>query len=203
MDIQRAWRFALSFPGDITHGEDHVRRVLGRCMRLADSFPGTDKRALEFAAVLHDIGRGDEIRDPALPHAKAGAERAERFLLEEGETPRFAARVRSIIAAHSRRSDAEQGGIEEKLLFDADKLDMCGALGVYRGIAYCAVNGLPLEGENGVIETVEWDMEHVKNSLFTSEAKAMAQNGIEFMREFADRLKMECTVAKEAENAEI
>lgn len=191
MDEKRAWEFALSFPNDLTHGEDHVRRVVSRCEKLAESYPGADTRALTYAAILHDCGRTEEINDPNVPHAKAGAEKAERFLLENGETPSFAGRVKAIIAAHSLRSDAEKGGIEEKLLFDADKLDMCGAVGIYRGIAYCAANGLPLTGKNGAVETVEWDMEHVKRSLFTPEAREMAKDGLEFMRAFALRLRAE------------
>ncbi|MBR7040218.1 MAG: HD domain-containing protein [Clostridia bacterium] len=191
MDEERAWEFALSFPNDLTHGEDHVRRVVSRCLKLAKHYPGADVRALTFAAILHDCGRAEEINDPKVPHAKAGAEKAERFLLENGETRAFASRVGAIIAAHSRRSDAQMGGIEERLLFDADKLDMCGAVGIYRGIAYCAANGLPLTGKGGAVETVEWDMEHVKRSLFTPEAGEMAKDGLEFMRAFALRLRAE------------
>ena len=198
MDLKRAWEFALSFPSDLTHGEDHVKRVLDRCMKLADRYPSADRKALACAAVLHDCGRAEEINDPAVPHAPAGAAKAEAFLLEEGEEPAFAGRVRAIIAAHSRRSDAENGGIEEKILFDADKLDMCGAIGIYRGIAYCAANSLPLNGENGVIETVEWDTEHVEHSLFTPEARAMAKEGLEFMRAFASRLRAETEDKREA-----
>ena len=198
MDEKRAWEFALSFPSDLTHGEDHVKRVLSRCVKLAAAYHGADRRALVYAAILHDCGRAEEMNDPSAPHAKAGAQKAERFLLENGEAPAFAARVRAIIAAHSRRSDAEQGGIEEKLLFDADKLDMCGAIGIYRGIAYCAANGLPLTGEGGVTETVEWDRKHVEHSLFTPEAREMAKDGLEFMRAFASRLRAETEDTREA-----
>ena len=62
---------------------------------------------------------------------------------------------------------------------------------IYRGIAYCAANGLPLTGKGGAVETVEWDMEHVKRSLFTPEAGEMAKDGLEFMRAFALRLRAE------------
>ena len=198
MDEKRAWEFALSFPSDLTHGEDHVKRVLSRCVKLAAAYHGADRRALVYAAILHDCGRAEEMNDPGAPHAKAGAQKAERFLLENGEAPAFAARVREIIAAHSRRSDAEQGGIEEKLLFDADKLDMCGAIGIYRGIAYCAANGLPLTGEGGVTETVEWARKHVEHSLFTPEARDMAKDGLEFMRAFDLRLRAETEDIQEA-----
>ena len=198
MDEERAWEFALSFPSDLTHGEDHVKRVLDRCVKLAEHYPGADRRALVFAAILHDCGRCEEMSDPAVSHAPAGAEKAEAFLLKNSESPEFAGRVRAIIAAHSRRCDAGNGGIEAKILFDADKLDMCGAIGIYRGIAYCAANGLPLTGENGVIETVEWDTKHVEHSLFTPEARAMAKDGLEFMRAFATRLKAETEDKREA-----
>jgi HD superfamily phosphodiesterase len=198
MDEKRAWEFALSFPSDLTHGEDHVKRVLSRCVKLAAAYHGADRRALVYAAILHDCGRAEEMNDPGVPHAKAGAKKAERFLLENGEAPSFAARVRAIIAAHSRKSDAEQGGIEEKLLFDADKLDMCGAIGIYRGVAYCAANGLPLAGDGGVTETVEWDRKHVEYSLFTPEAREMAKDGLEFMRAFALRLRAETEDIQEA-----
>ena len=73
---------------------------------------------------------------PGQCHAQAGAEKAYRFLAEHGFPEGFAARVRECIASHRYRKGNRPTTIEAKILFDADKVDVTGAIGIARTLVY-------------------------------------------------------------------
>ena len=98
--------------GDATHAEDHIFRVTNAARDIARTEQGVDEEALFCACLLHDIGRREQIENPFRPHAAVGAEKARTFLVENGWSEAFAARVSQIIAAHSSREMAANGGLE-------------------------------------------------------------------------------------------
>ena len=122
--------------GDSAHDAEHVLRVLYNALRIAEGEGEVDYDVLIAACLLHDIGRPEQFRDPKLCHARVGSEKAYRFLLENGFAESFAARVRSCILTHRFRKAMEPESIEAKILFDADKLDVTGALGIARTLMY-------------------------------------------------------------------
>ena len=73
---------------------------------------------------------------PGQCHAQAGAEKAYRFLAEHGFPEGFAARVRECIASHRYRKGNRPTTIEAKILFEADKEDVTGAIGIARTLVY-------------------------------------------------------------------
>lgn len=130
--------------GDSAHDAEHVRRVLYLALEIAETEPAADRDVLIAACLLHDIGREEQFRDPALCHARVGAEKAYRFLLGSGFPEPFAARVRDCVRTHRFRSEDPPASIEAKILFDADKLDVTGAIGMARTFFYAAQVGQPL-----------------------------------------------------------
>ena len=70
-------------------------------------------------------------------HAALGAgEKAEKFLVKNGFEEDFAHRVAECVRTHRfRKGDAPQS-IEAKILYDADKIDVCGATGIARTLLY-------------------------------------------------------------------
>lgn len=123
------------------HDFDHILRVLGTAERLAEA-EGADREVVRAAALLHDMARGDEDApaetiEPVveLDHAEMAARRAHALLLRKGATPEFAGQVAKAIAAHRFRSNRRPETLEGKILFDADKLDAIGAIGVARAFA--------------------------------------------------------------------
>lgn len=81
------------------------------------------------AALLHDIGRADQI-ERGIPHDRAGADLAARILPEAGFSP---AEIREVIPAiRGHRADGSED-ILGKLLYRADKASRacwcCGAKG--------------------------------------------------------------------------
>ena len=62
----------------------------------------------------------------------------------QGFSAEFCSRVADCIAAHSFGSGPAPARIEEKILFDADKLDAAGALGTARMLLYHGAAGDPI-----------------------------------------------------------
>ncbi len=129
---------------DSAHDKEHIYRVLYNALDIAKYEKDVDYDVLAAACLLHDIGRPEQYADPSLSHAEVGAEKAFRFLTENGYGEDFAKKVRYCIRKHRFRQSAPPETLESKILFDADKLDVAGALGVARTLLYQGIVGEPL-----------------------------------------------------------
>ena len=121
---------------DSAHDCEHVYRVLYNALEIAKAEQNVDYDILITACLLHDIGRKEQIADPSLCHAAVGSEKAYRFLLELGMKHDFAEKVRHCIQTHRFRKNLPPQTTEAKILFDADKLDVTGAIGIARTLMY-------------------------------------------------------------------
>lgn len=129
---------------DIAHYKDHIYRVLYVALDIAKHEKHVDTDVLVASCLMHDIGRKSQFENNALSHAIAGSEMAFAFLLEHGWMKKQAERVKLSIAAHSFRTSSKPHSIEAKILFDADKLDATGALGIARTLLYLGQVSQPL-----------------------------------------------------------
>ncbi len=129
---------------DSAHDREHVYRVLHVALDIAATEPGVDRDVLIAACLLHDVGRPAQTADPTLCHALVGGEKAERFLLCAGWPAAFAARVRACVETHRYRADRPPQTTEAKILFDADKIDATGTLGIARTLIYKGQHDQPL-----------------------------------------------------------
>ena len=145
--------YMLSCMGDSAHDKEHIYRVLYNALEIAAAEPQTDYDILIAACLLHDIGRKEQFENPSLCHAQVGAEKAYDFLLANGFGADFAAAVSHCIGAHRFRGDNPPQSVEAKILFDADKLDATGTLGIARTLLYNGAEGEPLYSvdENGFV----------------------------------------------------
>ena len=121
---------------DSAHDCEHVYRVLYNALEIAKAEQNVDYDILIAACLLHDIGRKEQIADPSLCHAAVGSEKAYRFLLELGMKHDFAEKVRHCIQTHRFRKNLPPQTTEAKILYDADKLDVTGAIGIARTLMY-------------------------------------------------------------------
>ena len=132
---------------DAVHGFDHILRVLRMAERLADE-EGADVEIVRAAALLHDAQEPRESENEPgslrAEHHLSSADLARKILSAYGwEAGRIAA-VQHCIRAHRFRDGREPPQtLEAKILFDADKLDAIGAIGVARAIAYATQAGEP------------------------------------------------------------
>lgn len=129
---------------DSAHDREHVYRVLHTALMIAEEEPSADLDVLVCACLLHDIGRKEQFADPRLCHARVGGEKAFRFLTDNGFGENFAGRVRDCIVTHRFRENNPPQSLEAKILFDADKLDVAGAMGIARTLLYQGYVGTPI-----------------------------------------------------------
>ena len=189
---------------DTAHDFDHVLRVLTLVRRIGPA-EGADMRLLEVATLLHDIARASEV-ETGVDHARAGAERAQAIAQEWGYEPEEAATIARIIAAHRFRNDASPQTVEEKVLYDADKLDAMGAIGVGRAFAYAGRTGQhlwsPVPADARATQqvdpavhspTIEFavKLSRLASALHTETARAIARERHAFMVAFFERLDAE------------
>ncbi|MDR1329969.1 MAG: HD domain-containing protein [Oscillospiraceae bacterium] len=187
-DFSKIEAFMLEKMSDSAHDCEHVYRVLNYALDIAGHESGADYDVLITACLLHDIARSEQFANPALDHAEAGAEMAESWLLSNGHTPEFAGRVGDCIRAHRFRSNAPPTSLEAKILFDADKIDVCGAMGIVRTIQYDAViarpvytlspDGAVLDGTYdeapSMMKEYKFKLEKIYDKFFTSRGAELA-----------------------------
>lgn len=190
--------YMLSCMGDSAHDKEHIYRVLYHALEIAKTEHPVDYDVLIAACLLHDIGRKEQFENPALCHAKTGSEKAYRFLMRHGFADSFAERVRQCILTHRYRKDCEPQSLEARILFDADKLDIAGAMGIARTLIYKGAVGEPLysvlpdgmvsDGENDAepsfFQEYKYKLEKIYSGFYTVRAAELAkerqQNAVEF-----------------------
>ena len=129
--------YMLGCMKDSAHDKDHVYRVLYNALDIAKhTYEEIDYDVLICACLLHDIGREEQFANPELCHAEVGSEKAYHWLIENQFAENFASRVKSCIQAHRFRKNNPPESIEAKILFDADKIDVSGAIGIARTLVY-------------------------------------------------------------------
>jgi uncharacterized protein len=205
IETARSW-----YPtSDPVHGFDHVLRVYRMAERLAQA-EGADLEIVRAAALLHEpdgsATQGGEAG--RLSHQHASAEFARQVLTAEGWPEQRIAAVQHCIRAHRFRDDSEQPQtLEARVLFDADKLDAIGAIGVARAIAYAALAGQPAYAEPSVsfLETGQrepaephssyheylFKLSKLSRRLYTPSARRLAAGRHRYMTRFYARLAAE------------
>lgn len=191
---------------DPVHGFDHIMRVYRMVEKLAEA-EGADLEIVRAAALLHDAqgsqtSGGEEGR---LDHHQVSAEFAQLVLENEGWSGERIAAVQHCILAHRFRDNSNvPQTLEAKILFDADKLDVIGAVGVARTIAYDVVVNQPIfaEPSNHFLETGQkepgephssyheylFKLSLIKDRLYTRSAQSIAEQRHRFMVQFFERL---------------
>lgn len=134
----------LSLMQDSAHDKEHIYRVLYIALDIASHEMNVDMDVLIAACLLHDIGRGEQYKDPAVCHAQVGSKMAYDYLVQLGWQDAVARHAADCIYTHRFRNDRPPHSLEAKILFDADKIDATGALGVARTLIYQGLVGQPL-----------------------------------------------------------
>ena len=198
--IEKARRFYEG--ADAAHGFDHVLRVLTLAERIGEA-EGADMEIVRVAALLHDVARA-ETANTGRCHAQAGAERA-REILRGGPTERVEA-VAHAIATHRFRRGPAPETLEAQVLFDADKLDAIGAVGVARAYAiggrrnsrlWADVPADYTEGdlasacEHTPAHEFVFKLSKLKDQMHTATGKAIAEERHAYMVAFFERLAQE------------
>lgn len=203
---------------DPSHDFLHVMRVYNLCLEIAKYEENVDLEVLKISALLHDIARLKEDSDKTgkIDHAIESAKMAEEILTKFDFSKEKIEKIKHCIISHRFRSNNEPKTIESKILFDADKLDVIGAVGiartfisvgVYKQKIYADVNvkeyiktNLVGRQRNGRIIDLskhapnlefETKFKYIPEKLYTKHGIEIAKERIGYMKQFFDRLKKE------------
>ncbi|MFA6032428.1 MAG: HD domain-containing protein [Myxococcota bacterium] len=189
-----------------SHDWGHIERVLALCETIRRR-EGGDRRVIELAALLHDVGRLARVKQAVRlgGHARRGAVEARRVLASMRVEAGTIDAVVHCIEAHSYRHGVVPLTVEARVLFDADKLDSIGAMGVGRAFLFAGEIGAKAHNEAGVnvLETSAMGREdtayreymfklrHIKDRMHTKEGRRLARARHNFMKKFFDELVLE------------
>ncbi len=193
------------------HNLDHVLRVYNLCMFLSKYEENVDLEVLIPAVLLHDIARVKESKDKTgeIDHAILGSEMAEDILRNLKYEEDKIEKIKHCIITHRFRTDNRPKTIEAKILFDADKLDALGSIGIARCFMLAGQFGQSLSvknpidtntSDNGRLKDVskhspfieyEVKFKKIPEKLHTKKAKEIGIERLKFMDDFFKRLDLE------------
>jgi uncharacterized protein len=193
------------------HGPDHTERVhktvlhIGRLMEA-------QLDVLSAAALLHDIGRRYETKEQGgICHAEKGEELSRDILKKLKFAQSLIDEIAHCVETHRYRGDKIPKTLEAKILYDADKLDSIGAVGIGRAFLFAGQTGAKLHNDSDVdildckpyskedtaYREFKFKMSKIKDRMLTPEGKRLAEERHVFMEVFFERLERE---TKGAEN---
>jgi uncharacterized protein len=138
-----------------SHDWEHTLRVfrLCECIGLKE---GVDMDVLLVAAYLHDIGRSyQDASTGAICHAEKGSEMAIPIVSTLPLSEKQKDNVLHCVRSHRFRGNCEPETAEAKVLFDADKLDAIGAVGIARAFLFAGELGARLHSPDIKVEESE------------------------------------------------
>jgi uncharacterized protein len=182
--------FMLKKMQDSAHDKYHVYRVLNSAIDIAEYMDSIDYDVLLAACLLHDIGREIQFTNLELCHAQIGGDIAYDFLLSRNWINQKALHVKDCIYTHRFRRNNTPKSNEAKIIYDADKLDASGAIGIARTLIYEGQISEPLyildEGEKIIVDEggaeissffqeYNYKLKKVYTSFYTERAKEIAK----------------------------
>jgi len=197
-----------SAPG--CHDWEHTARVLHNAKIIAAEeslkMP-VNMTVIEAAAILHDVARPEELKASGkICHAAIGAKLAEKLLHECGFTENYLIiNIIECVKRHRFRGDSKPPEtIEQKIIYDADKLDSIGAVGIGRAIHFSGRIGSALHNtkEEALTSEAYGDgdsayreylvkLKHIPDKMLTDIGRIMAAERAGYMHAFFDRLNAE------------
>jgi uncharacterized protein len=187
-----------------SHDWDHTERVRRLALRIGRR-EKADLAILELAALLHDIGRAEEDRSRGrVCHARIGAAMAKRILEDYGCDPAVVRAVVGAIRTHRFRKGGTPRTLEARVLFDADKLDSIGAVGIGRAFLFAGEVGArlhdkavdvrrtkPYTPDDTAYREYLVKLSRVRDRMTTREGRRIAAERHRYMTAFFDRLNRE------------
>lgn len=222
LESARSW-----YPSsDPVHGYDHVRRVYRLAEHIA-ACEGADLEIVLAAVLMHDAqgippdgkeaedGLGKDLR--RRQHHQLSADFAAEILRMESWPHERVLAVQHCIISHRFREHSQQPRtLEAQVLYDADKLDAIGAVGIARALAFALQAGEPVYAapseqftQSGRLEPDEphsayheylFKLRRLSASLFTATGKSLAQERHRLLQYYFENLaaEMEFTPDRDA-----
>lgn len=198
------------------HNMDHIMRVYSLSLHLAQN-EDIDLEVLKAAALLHDIARVKEDNDHSgkTDHALLGAEMSVPILQKLNFSPEKIKHIQNCIISHRFRTDNKPKTKEAQILFDADKLDIVGAIGIARSFVWVGRNNAKIYTDVDIQEYIkdnlggkpngrirdktkhspyvdfETKSKFLPDKMHTDKSRQICKERIEFYKNFLKRLEKE------------
>lgn len=187
-----------------SHDFDHTERVYNLAVHLAKT-EGADLEVVQVAALMHDIARKEEDDScGVINHALRGSEVSREILLDLGVSEERIDWICGCIACHRFRDNNNPETLEEKIIFDADKLDSIGATGLGRAFLFAGELGNRMHNKDvDVTQPLEYTKEDaayhefliklskIKDKMQTEEGRRIAEHRHQFMEDFFEEMNAE------------
>lgn len=192
------------------HDFDHTLRVRRNALAISGQLSGVDVDVVEAGALLHDIGRSaeDAARGGGVCHAEAGAAMARELLKREGYGEEFALRVSRVVGSHRYRGGEKPDTPEGAVVYDADKLDSLGAVGIGRAFLFAgacgaklhnsteeALRGVPYGRDDTAWREFLVKLRYLPGAMLTEPGRRLAEERFRVMEEFFKELISETGIS--------
>jgi len=198
------------------HNMDHVDRVYNLCLKLSED-ENVDLDVIKASALLHDIARVKEDMDSTgkTDHALLSAEMALPILKNLNFSEDKIKHIQECIISHRYRTGNKPKSKEAEILFDSDKLDTIGTIGLARCFVWVGRNNAHIyrdvnieeyikENLNGNINgriqdktkhsvNIEYEtkLKFIIDKLHTRKAKEIGKERLDYFKKFLERLEKE------------
>lgn len=187
------------------HDCEHTFRVVRHALELCEKITQANRQIVHLAALLHDVARPEESASGGkVDHAQRGSEIAAEFLASQNISESDVQHIVRCIMQHRYRSDCRPDTIEAQILYDADKLDSLGAIGIARAFLFAgavgarlhnsaedAVNNPAYSREDTAYREYLVKLSKLPDKLLTAHARIKAQQLKNFMDDFFRQLNEE------------
>jgi uncharacterized protein len=183
-ELERIVKEKMSPLEGTAHSYAHVDRVVKIALLLAKK-EKADMELVQIAAILHDVGRC-----VGQPHNKSGAKLASEILGNLHYPQQKAEKVVSIVLLHHMDSKDKLKSIEEKIVWDADKIDLLGAVGIARGFHWCGKQSF-----DSAVKLAFETFTPIYDMLNTKSARELAEKRNKETMSFLSALERELSLA--------
>ncbi|HBB37415.1 MAG: Metal dependent phosphohydrolase [Candidatus Moranbacteria bacterium GW2011_GWC1_45_18] len=198
------------------HNMDHVNRVYNNALKISKD-EKIDLEVVKIAILLHDIGGSKEMKSKSgkFDHAIESAKIAGPFLQKLGFSEEKIRHICDCIITHRYRTENKPKTKEAQIVFDSDKLDTIGAIGIARQFVWVGKNNAHIfrkmdiekyaqENLGGSLKgrlrdktkhspQLSWETKgkHILKSLYTKKTKEIARKRMKFSENFLKKLERE------------
>jgi len=204
-ELYRAVEEKLKNNGNGCHDFDHTLRVITNVCTLLKEIHDADAEVTLLAALLHDIARPEEDNSCGkICHAELGAQIAVKMLTDAEIAPDIIARVSAAVRTHRFRRGNLPQSIEAQIVYDADKLDSLGAIGIGRAFLFAgragarlhntaeeALNSPAYSAEDTAYREYLVKLRYIPEKMFTAAGRAIAAERLGYMENFFSELESE------------
>jgi len=171
-----------NIPQNILHGRPHRDRVLKYAKLINKKKVKASWDIIYISVLCHDIGH----RFGRENHHIKSADLTQIFMNKLGIDIRIIENVKHCILTHSRQFSACKPETEEaKVLYDADGMDLFGAIGIQRAILSC---GIADTGLDCLIKKLKWRLQ-VASDFYSKTAMKYVKNNMKIIKAFINSLE--------------